>query len=126
MTQPGDSYIGNVCGRPMVGLGRDSFDPTCERPAGHDGVCKSTQATDREHRLFARPWDYTVEVCAACGALANRSHGADTTNRCAVPSHRERGCIVVRVVARPDSEQGTLGFWRPGTVPREVQVADVA
>jgi hypothetical protein len=120
---PSEGYIGNVCGRPMVGLGTDTFDPTCERPAGHDGVCKSTQAVDYSHRLFARPWDYTIEVCAVCGSMASRGHGAADTNRCAVPSHRGQGCVVVRVVARSDSEQDILGFWRSGVVPREVQVA---
>lgn len=127
MTPPGDCYIGNVCGRPMVGAGRsDAYDPACERPAGHDGVCRSTDAADLRQRMFARPWDYTIEVCAVCGSLASRSHGAADTNRCAVPQHRHQGCVIVRVVARPDSQQGTLSHWKRQVVPREVQVADAA
>ncbi len=118
----GDDYIGKVCGRLMVGAASDTYDPTCERPAGHDGPCKSTDAVDRRHRMFARPWDYTVEVCAVCGSLASRGHGAADTNRCAIPSHRQAGCIVVRVVARPDSQQGLHGYWKAGVVPREMQV----
>lgn len=124
---PADAYLGNLCGRIMVGAGRsDTHDPTCERPAGHDGICKSTAAADSRLRLFARPWDYTVEVCAVCGSLASRGHGAADTNRCAVDSHRGAGCIVVRVVARPDDQQGTLGYWKRGVVPREIQVGSDA
>jgi len=38
------------CGRLMVGSGTDTYDPTCELPAGHDGACRSTAAID-QHRL---------------------------------------------------------------------------
>jgi hypothetical protein len=119
-----DDYLGQLCGRLMVGAGRDGSDLTCERPAGHDRDCKSTAAADPRLHMFARPWDYMIEVCKVCGSLASRGHGADTTNRCAVPEHRSRGCIIVRVVARPDSQQGSFGCWRLGVVPREVQVPE--
>lgn len=40
-----------ACGRVMVGLGGDTFDPVCELPGGHEGVCKSTDAVDAAHKL---------------------------------------------------------------------------
>jgi hypothetical protein len=39
-----------LCGRIMVGSGTDTYDPLCELPAGHGGMCKSTAAVD-QHRL---------------------------------------------------------------------------
>jgi hypothetical protein len=40
---------GSRCGRIMVGSGTDAYDPTCDLPEGHKGVCKSVGATDQHH-----------------------------------------------------------------------------
>jgi hypothetical protein len=47
---PGGASGIEVCGRIMVGSGTDTYDPCCELPEGHDGMCKSSSATD-QHKL---------------------------------------------------------------------------
>jgi hypothetical protein len=61
------------CDRIMVGSGSDTYDPTCDLPAGHVGVCKSTAAID-QHRL---EW-----VCAGCGGTTDRYDNGDACDAC--------------------------------------------
>lgn len=35
-----DRVADAACGRLLVGQGDDTYDPTCVRPEGHDGLCK--------------------------------------------------------------------------------------
>lgn len=48
------------------------------------------------------PYDYTLEVCVACGAQLGRSGNG----RCPLDrEHWSRGGIIVRMIPRPDDEQ---------------------
>ena len=51
------------CGSIMVGSGTDAYDPTCDLPKGHVGVCASFGAID-QHRLRKR--------CEQCGRDGKR------------------------------------------------------
>jgi hypothetical protein len=42
------------CGLIMVGSGGDAWDPTCDLPESHPGVCKSYDAID-QHKLSRAP-----------------------------------------------------------------------
>lgn len=52
-----------ACGRLMLGSGSDTYDPICELPAGHAGVCKSTAAID-QHRLSPEEKEAAWEASA--------------------------------------------------------------
>lgn len=49
------------CDRIMVGSGTDTYDPTCDRPTGHEGFCKSSAAVD-QHRI-----EWPLDACVECG-----------------------------------------------------------
>lgn len=52
------------------------------------------------------PHDWYIEVCAVCGCQLGPGIGSRTnTGRCVVDSHRSTGGIIVRVAAKPISEQ---------------------
>lgn len=48
------------CNRTMVGSGGDTYDPVCELPEGHRGLCRSRSAVD-QHKLtdqeYVEMWD---------------------------------------------------------------------
>lgn len=70
------------CDRIMVGEGTDTYDPTCDLPAGHKGVCQSTAAIS-QNRL---EW-----ICSGCGATEGRYDGGDACERCVLESFAEAG-----------------------------------
>jgi hypothetical protein len=52
------------------------------------------------------PLDWYIEICAICGCQLGPGVGTRTnTGRCIHPEHHSTGGIVVRVLARPISEQ---------------------
>jgi hypothetical protein len=53
LVEQGDASGIPICGRLMVGSGGDSWDPSCELPDGHAGVCRSRSAID-QHRLVGQ------------------------------------------------------------------------
>lgn len=62
------------------------------------------------------PHDYTIEVCKECGAQLDRSGNG----RCPVDrGHWKYGGMLVRVIARPASEQDR--YFRVGRIPAESQ-----
>jgi hypothetical protein len=65
-------------------------------------------AQDRAHDIVSErdPLDWYIEVCGVCGCQLGPGIGTRTrTGRCIYESHRSTGGIVVRVSAKPLSEQ---------------------
>jgi hypothetical protein len=55
------------------------------------------------------PLNWYIEVCAVCGCQLGPGIGSRTsTGRCVVQAHHSTGGTVVRVVARPSSEQDVV------------------
>lgn len=66
------------------------------------------------------PLDWYIEICAVCGCQLGPGIGSRTrTGRCVVNAHRSIGGTVVRVQARPISEQDstTIGYMKRITEP---------
>lgn len=59
------------------------------------------------------PLDWYIEVCAVCGCQLGPGIGARTrTGRCIFEEHRQSGGVLVRVSAKPLSEQEPIGSTR--------------
>jgi hypothetical protein len=55
------------------------------------------------------PLDWYIEVCVVCGCQLGPGIGSRTsTGRCVVEAHRSRGGMVVRVQAKPITEQESV------------------
>jgi hypothetical protein len=50
------------CGRPMVGSGTDTYDPTCDLIAGHSGPCRSRSAIDQHRLVDTPPWAASTDA----------------------------------------------------------------
>lgn len=62
------------------------------------------------------PLDWYIEVCAVCGGQLGPGVGSRTpTGRCVVEAHRSRGGRVIRVCARPSTEQAYEQTGDPGS-----------
>lgn len=61
-----------ICGRILVGLGSDTFDPLCALPVGHCGVCRVAPADEREWEWRVAAWDDDEVEPDELGVFGNR------------------------------------------------------
>jgi hypothetical protein len=67
------------------------------------------EARDLHLDYASPPLEWYIEVCIECGCQLGPGIGSRTsTGRCVVESHRGRGGIVIRVVARHPFEQDDI------------------